>query len=434
MTAGGFNNVEATDNPTLEYYPPKTLNNGMPIYSKFLHDALNSNLFPVIWLLPSGKLFIAANTRTMIYDWKRNREQRLHDVPNGVRITYPMSAAATLLPLTIANKWTPTAWFCGGSTVNDRTEAWNLNSHMPASKQCATLQLDSKGLKKGWQTEHMRLARIMGDAILTPDGKVVVVNGARSGVAGCELKKDCTLFKEGSTDVLLYDQTATFMTWLGSRTLQAQITLVSLCISARVYCQIMPSCRKTGFIYDPVKPLGQRISYNMPKSKIARMYHSVATLTTTGDILITGSNPNADVSTATFATEYRVEVMSPPYQKKSKPTFRWCPKNILFTKSFKIIMEKFPSDTKLSDISVVLMDYGYHTHAVGVDVRLVELIVRSWDKKTNQVRSNSPFFLWVSVCLRHRKLNLLFCPGLDQITNEWQLLPSRQGVAAVSPS
>ena len=44
MTAGGFNNAAKTDNPTFEYFPSKSLNNGMAIYSKFLHDALPSNV------------------------------------------------------------------------------------------------------------------------------------------------------------------------------------------------------------------------------------------------------------------------------------------------------------------------------------------------------------------------------------------------------
>lgn len=44
MIAGGFNNVPATDNPTLEFFPPKAQNNGMQIQSPFLKQALNSNV------------------------------------------------------------------------------------------------------------------------------------------------------------------------------------------------------------------------------------------------------------------------------------------------------------------------------------------------------------------------------------------------------
>ena len=44
MTQGGFNNAAATDNPTIEFYPSKSINNGLSIHSNFLHNALNSNV------------------------------------------------------------------------------------------------------------------------------------------------------------------------------------------------------------------------------------------------------------------------------------------------------------------------------------------------------------------------------------------------------
>lgn len=47
-----------------------------------------------------------------------------------------------------------------------------LSSSAPASKQCIRMVLTSAGIKKGWQVESMPEARIMGDAILTPDMKV----------------------------------------------------------------------------------------------------------------------------------------------------------------------------------------------------------------------------------------------------------------------
>jgi hypothetical protein len=52
MIAGGYNNAESTDNPTFEYFPPK--GDGLQFYSQFLHDALNSNLYPIMFSLPSG--------------------------------------------------------------------------------------------------------------------------------------------------------------------------------------------------------------------------------------------------------------------------------------------------------------------------------------------------------------------------------------------
>lgn len=40
MVAGGYNNAPSTDNPTMEFFPPK--GNGFQFYSAFLHDAVSS--------------------------------------------------------------------------------------------------------------------------------------------------------------------------------------------------------------------------------------------------------------------------------------------------------------------------------------------------------------------------------------------------------
>jgi hypothetical protein len=44
--------------------------------------------------------------------------------------------------------------------------------------------LNKAGIAAGWQVETMPQGRIMGDAILLPDGRVTIVDGALSGVAG----------------------------------------------------------------------------------------------------------------------------------------------------------------------------------------------------------------------------------------------------------
>lgn len=60
----------------------------MSIFSQFLVDTLNGNLFPHIYVLPDGQLFIAANNDAMLFNWKTNTETRLPSFPNGVRVTY----------------------------------------------------------------------------------------------------------------------------------------------------------------------------------------------------------------------------------------------------------------------------------------------------------------------------------------------------------
>ena len=44
--------------------------------------------------------------------------------------------------------------------------------------------LNAAGIAAGWKVETMPQARVMPDAILLPDGRVLIVNGAQTGVAG----------------------------------------------------------------------------------------------------------------------------------------------------------------------------------------------------------------------------------------------------------
>lgn len=67
------------------FYPPK--GDGLQFYSKFLHDALNTNLFPTTFALPNGLIFVAANRLAMLYNWATDTETRLPSFPNGVRVS-----------------------------------------------------------------------------------------------------------------------------------------------------------------------------------------------------------------------------------------------------------------------------------------------------------------------------------------------------------
>ncbi|GAA6047733.1 hypothetical protein JCM3770_001750 [Rhodotorula araucariae] len=334
MVAGGYNNQLATDNPTLEFFPPK--GDGLPLYSSFLHDALNSNLFPVMWTLPNGLLFVAANQMAMIYDWRRNIELRVKNFPNGVTITYPGSAASVLLPLTIANKYQPEVLFCGGTTANLDINPAQLSALTPASKQCSRMVLNAAGLVKGWQTENMPSARVMGDAVLMLDGTVLIVNGAATGVAGYGNVKD----EVGASN-------------------------------AR-------SPAKQPLLYDPLAAKGKRFSRNFPKAGVERLYHSVATLIPDGRIFIAGSNPNDDVTTRTYRTRFNVEMLSPPYMSMTRPTFSGAPTKMLYNKSYTLTVN-LPKGTK--KVQAFIMDLGYSTHGVHMSQRMVELACKLNGKK-----------------------------------------------------
>ena len=277
---GGWINNASTNNPTVEYYPPKSIHasRGLPIHIPFLVDTLSSNLFPIAFVLPDGRVFMAANQDATIYDWQTNTEERLPTIPNGVRVTYPMTGTGLLLPLSRSNGYTPEILLCGGSTVDDKKAGYEISSQDPASAQCSRIVLNPIGIAAGWEIEQMPQARTMADAVLLPTGEIMIVNGAATGISGYGNVRKQVGTSNADNPVF------------------------------------------TPVLYDPVAPSGRRfLSAGMPTSQIPRLYHSVATLTPNGDIMIAGSNPNLDRSEVEYGTEYRVEWLKPPYMSMNRP-------------------------------------------------------------------------------------------------------------------
>jgi hypothetical protein len=301
-TRGGWMNNATTNNPTVEYYPPKNLHgsNGTPVRLQFLIDTLNSNLFPIAFLLPDGCVFIAANRDAMIYDWKKNREQRLPQLPNNVRVTYPMTGTALLLPLDPTKDYAPEVLICGGSTLNDTRPSYELSAKDPASDQCVRMLLTPAGIEAGWKVERMPGPRMMPDAVLLPTGAIVLLNGAASGISGYGNVRD-----------------------------QVGQSNADGAVCAPV-------------LYDPAAPPGSRFMQGLPESSIPRMYHSTATLTPKGDIMIAGSNPNLDRSEMVYGTEYRVEWLGPPYMTTERPVVESVPHTMGYGERLKIHV-KIPS-------------------------------------------------------------------------------------------
>ena len=352
---GGWMNNATTNNPTIEYYPPKNIHgaNGTPISLKFLVDTLNSNLFPIAFSLPDGRIFIAANRDAMLYDWKKNTEERLPRIPNGMRVTYPMTGTGLLLPLVPENDYAPEVLICGGSTLDDTRPGYELSAQDPASDQCVRMLLTEDGIRRGWQVEKMPYARTMPDAVLLATGAVVILNGAGSGISGYGNVRHQVGTSNADNPVL------------------------------------------TPVLYDPAAPVGERFSTEgLPESSIPRMYHSVATLTPYGDIMIAGSDPNLDRSEVAYGTEYRVEWLRPPYMNKRRPVIMAAPGTMDYAHRVNVHV-KIPENLRREQVkgesfccfflssgsvqlnmlrTVSLMDFGFVTHAVHANSRLVYLV------------------------------------------------------------
>ncbi|KAJ8518572.1 hypothetical protein ONZ45_g4373 [Pleurotus djamor] len=332
-TLNGFINNATVNNPTFEFFPPKNINgfNGLQIPSQFLRDTLIANQFPTVMSLPNGKLFVVANQQAMLFDWKTNVETPLPRIPNGVRISYPFSGGVVMLPLTIANNFTPEIFMCGGSTVSDSLPDIEYSSQTPSSTQCARMVLNAAGISKGWQVEHMPQARTMVELILLPDQRVLLVNGVGTGVGGFNSVHD-PVGPASNADHPV----------------------------------------STPLIYDPSAPLGNRFSSaGMPTSSIPRLYHSVAILLPDASIMIAGSNPNPDfITDVDFPTEYRMEFLSPPYMAVPRPSFTGLPASLDFDQPTTLNVDLPPGTKK---VTVALIDLGFATHTVHMDHKFVEL-------------------------------------------------------------
>ncbi|KAJ7738861.1 glyoxal oxidase N-terminus-domain-containing protein [Mycena maculata] len=345
-TANGWMNNPTANNPSYEFYPPKNINgfNGLKIPSPFLATTLNANLFPIVMELPDGTLFVAANQRAMIFNWRTNAETQLPDIPNGVRVSYPLAGSAVMLPLTPENHYTPEVMICGGSTIDDTADPSTLSSQIPASAQCSRLVLTAEGIAAGWKIETMPQPRVMPDMVLLPDGRVVIVNGARTGLGSYGNVPDA-VGPASNADHPAF----------------------------------------TPVVYDPTGPAERRFSsQDIPASAIPRLYHSTATLTPNGSILLAGSNPNTDITIGTkYQTEYRLEFYSPAYMSKPRPSYKGLPATVNYKSKFTLSVQ-LPLDT--AEVTVALMDLGFATHSVHVDQRFVKLVSKlSADKKTLMV-------------------------------------------------
>jgi hypothetical protein len=243
--------------------------------------------------------------------WHSNKNH-LNEVPDAYLYSSPFSASAVLLPLSPINNYTPEILICGGSTMSDTVDPLTLSSQTPASKQCIRMVLNTTGIAAGWQVESMPQARVMLDAILLPDGRVLVVNGAQTGVGGNgNVGSSCSKFQE----LLSPDSSTQVGDLIGQSNADN------------------PAFQAV--IYNPTAPVGYRFSQNdLPTSNIARMYHSVASLTPNGTIMLAGSNPNTQVSTIKFATEYRVEWLTPSYLNGPRPSYTALPSTIGFGTTF----------------------------------------------------------------------------------------------------
>lgn len=181
---------QGQQNPTYEFFPKSDSRPADDQHLQFLNDTLPVDLYPLTWLLPSGLLFIQAGWKATLLDYVNNKETRLPNIPDAVKV-YPASGATTMLTQNKANNWTAPILFCGGSNVSDsewtdhqNNVDWWINQHENA-KTC--VQITPNSTDAQWESldqDDMPESRSMGQLIPLPDGRFFLVNGIERGVAG----------------------------------------------------------------------------------------------------------------------------------------------------------------------------------------------------------------------------------------------------------
>ncbi|KAE8023331.1 hypothetical protein FH972_009039 [Carpinus fangiana] len=254
---------------TYEFFP----NDRPPTsyYMRFLRKTTDrygdeNNLYPFQHLLPDGNLFIFANRRSILFDYKRNRiVKELPLIPGAFKRNYPSTGSSVLLPLRLnGTHGLPEAevMVCGGAPCGAFNMSDKNRVFVSAANTCGRLRVTDP--QPRWVMEEMPMPRVMSDMLLLPTGDVLLINGAMNGTAGWE---DAT---------------------------------------NPVYSPV---------IYRPNEPDPERRFVVLKPSRIPRMYHSTAVLLPDGRILVGGSNPHTryNFTAKPFPTDLSLEAYHPYY-------------------------------------------------------------------------------------------------------------------------
>ncbi|EIW56122.1 DUF1929-domain-containing protein [Trametes versicolor FP-101664 SS1] len=335
-------------NPTYEFFPA---NGRQEQTSPFIVKTSGLNAYPLMYLMPSGKMLVQANYSTMLWDPIQNEETDLPDMPDQIVRVYPASGANAMLPLTPDNNYTPTVMFCGGIFMDDYSwgnyswpfaDTWAI----PSSKKCHTITpepTDGSAVEYV-EDDDLPVGRTMGQLIALPDLTLLVVNGGANGTAG-----------------------------YADRTLNTLEMPLGMSLASEPVGQ--PA------LYNPRAPKGSRWSTaGFDTSSIARLYHSSAILLPDASVLIAGSNPNVDVNlTAPFPTTYKAEVFYPHYfAAANRPTYTGAPSTLSYGgDSFDLTVPASAYSGAANDAAenttVVLIRGGWTTHAMNMGQRAMQL-------------------------------------------------------------
>jgi hypothetical protein len=299
-------------------------------------DDVENNLYPFVHLLTDGTLFIFANDRSVVFDYRTGQVVRdLPALPGGGR-NYPASGMSALLPLDLrrGDVLSPEVIVCGGTPKN-AFKFGETNIFNDALRDCARINPLKPGAR--WATDQMPVARTMGDLLILPTGDLLMLNGAAKGCSGWGFGRQPVL---------------------------------------------------SPLLYSPRQPRGSRFRA-LAATTIARMYHATSALLPDATVLVAGSNTNSayNFTGVDFPTEVRVERFTPPYLSPERAANR--PEIDMATVpaggmaygakfSFQFSVPMLHLHVTDADLKVTMYAPPFTTHGYSMNQRLLVLAVSSF--------------------------------------------------------
>lgn len=297
-------------------------------------DKEENNLYPFVHLNVDGNLFIYSNNRAILFDYVKNVVvKNFPMMPGGNPRNYPSSGSSVLLPLDPSGKKAEVL-VCGGAPKGSFLSARNNGNLKRALDTCGRISITDPNPE--WRMEKMPMPRVMGDMILLPNARqVLIINGAGVGTAGWEYAEEPVL---------------------------------------------------SPVIYEVNNPAGSRFQVQTATT-IPRLYHSSAIPLRDGRVLVGGSNPHIgyDFYGKKYPTELSLETFSPEYlseeNSKHRPVISDTGNTITSLRYGQEFMVRFsfPIAGKIlrdmSSVQVTMMRPPFTTHSHSMNQRVVLLAV-----------------------------------------------------------
>ncbi|KAK7411068.1 hypothetical protein VNO78_02437 [Psophocarpus tetragonolobus] len=251
-------------------FVPKTSPGEKSFDLPFLHqtndrNAGGNNLYPFLHLSSDGNLFIFANRDSILLNLRRNKVIKTFPrIPGEGSRNYPSSGSSVLLPLDHRDNFQKVeVMVCGGSSIGALTAA-GKRRFLEGLRSCGRMVIT--GEKNKWDMDYMPKPRLLHDMLILPTGNILIINGAKQGCAGYDNARNASL---------------------------------------------------EPYLYNPKKSLGKRFTV-LKSTKIARMYHSSATLLPDGRVLVAGGNPHGMYTfhNVAYPTELRLQAFVPHYMER----------------------------------------------------------------------------------------------------------------------